>query len=248
MKEIREFLEACCDQDLIFESGIELSNDPSIIGASLAALADFFNDAINDEEYRTFASIAIERIFQSVADSTKVEPEEFKKYLYRVAVETVTTDLNYFYRNHPNELFFMLHEQQIARSFKWPVVWRPTSNTLGSHHPPFAEVSAPKIFGYTVGNEGWPKKKRQEFWSDFMELQLPPEVKRYCGDEYGDPLTIKRLRKVANLLAGNVNLRAKHPRDFSKAMADWTEDLSFLKNKYYEGLSMKFLPWPSAVT
>ncbi|WP_207101861.1 hypothetical protein [Paracoccus shandongensis] len=241
MKEIRTFLDACHDADFISNSGINLNNDPSVIGASLAALTDFYTDAIAHENFRKIASTAIDRIFHNIADSTSEDSEAFKKFLYRVAISTVASDPDYFYKDHLNEFPFELK----IRSFKWPVVWRPTQSSLKSEISIFKEISALKIFGYTVGNDGWPRKRRQEFLSDFMELELPTEVKLYCNDEYGNPMTVKRLRKVANLLAGNINLRTKHPSDFGKAIADWMEDLSFLKEKYYEQANMKFLPWPT---
>ena len=77
-------------------------------------------------------------------------------------------------------------------------------------------------------------------------MDLPESVERYFGDEYGSPLTSTRLRKMAYVIANNASsrLRQKDQKKWTASISDWTDDLNFLKEKYYEGYGLKFVPWP----
>lgn len=132
---------------------------------------------------------------------------------------------------------------------KWifPIVNKPPGSTSGHFDAVFRQYSALKMFGYTVGKKyGWPVSKRQRFLSDFMELELPTKVEEVFRDEYGDPMTTTRLRKVANIIASNAsNFLKNDPVRYRVAIDEWEDDLAFLKRKYYERAGLKFYPWPS---
>lgn len=103
------------------------------------------------------------------------------------------------------------------------------------------------MFGYTVGKtHGWSRAKRRAFLTDFIEMNLPSIVAKTFGDEYGRPLTSDRLRKVATVIATNAsNFYRNDARKYEVAIADWEQDLLFLRDRYYEGMGLKFMPWPS---
>ena len=130
----------------------------------------------------------------------------------------------------------------------YPVVTDPPEESYGRYEGEFQKYSALKMFGYTVGKTaGWPKRKREEFLSDFMELELPADVEKTFPGEYGPPMSSQRLRKVANVIAQNASNFARNDRTrYSAAIADWEDDLMFLKKKYYEAAGLKFQPWPSS--
>jgi hypothetical protein len=132
--------------------------------------------------------------------------------------------------------------------WKWPVVNHPPPGEGGFAAGTFREYSALKMFGYTVGKtDGWPPARRHAFLSDFMTMLLPPIVVRTFGEEYGEPLTTTRLRKVANVIASNAtNFYRNDPVRYRVAISDWEADLSFLYDEFYcrRGLAIK--PWPSS--
>lgn len=133
-------------------------------------------------------------------------------------------------------------------TWSWPIVNMPPDGTsIGPFNAEFRGFSALKMFGYTVGKtDGWTSAKRQKFLGAFMESKLPAEVQEIFGDEYGAPLSSQRLRKMANVIASNAsNFYRNDAARYAVAIDDWEEDLQFLKNKYYEGMGLKFQPWPS---
>lgn len=129
----------------------------------------------------------------------------------------------------------------------FPVINHPPKEGKNGFAVDFRKYSALKMFGYTVGKtDGWMESERRRFLSCFIELDLPPIVEATFGDEYGEPNSTQRLRKVANVIAGNANnFYRNNPKMYEAAISDWEDDLNFLKRKYYEGAGLKFQPWPS---
>ena len=130
----------------------------------------------------------------------------------------------------------------------WPVVEVPPASGGGSFDAAFREFSALKMFGYTVGvTDGWPQARREGFLHDFMTMDLPAEVARHFGDEYGAPMTSTRLRKVANVIASNARnvLRRSNASQYRVAIEQWESDLQYLKDTFYVGAGLRFDPWPS---
>lgn len=138
-------------------------------------------------------------------------------------------------------------KSQPSRQWNWPIIQQIPGDGMFNADG-FRSESALKVFGYTVGKtNGWPEQKRQRFLSDFIELELPEIVERIFDDEYGDPMTTTRLRKVANVIANNCGLRYRSNHNlYRHAIRDWESDLDFLKKKYYEGRGLKFHPWPES--
>lgn len=136
----------------------------------------------------------------------------------------------------------------LVRKWIWPVIHTPPPSGSGGFTGTFRDYSGLKMFGYTVGKtEGWPQSKRETFLADFMEMNLPPIVEATFGDEYGEPMSTTRLRKMANLIATNAtNFYRNDPIRYRVAIADWDSDLEFLKRRYYIGAGLAFQPWPSS--
>ena len=108
-------------------------------------------------------------------------------------------------------------------------------------------MSPLKIFGYTVGKtRGWVTSKRKGFLDDFMTYELPDVVIQTYGDYYGEPNSVDRLKATAQLFASLIK-SAKRRRDNSMRFAidDWSNDLEYLRIKYYEEKGLKFYSWPS---
>lgn len=252
MKDLRTLLENTEDRNLLAISAIEESDDPGIICAGLAALADFHDDPTSDPDYRESAATAIERLFTLIAQNSREDEAEFRSFLYRVVIRRAEREILELYRDHQAEypIEFAKFQQRASQPesklpFPWPIVVDPSSTPRNSKFN-FRDLTALKLFGYTVGKtNGWPQKVRRNFLGDFMERELPSIVKKYFGDEYGTPMSVVRLRKTANILASNVNLRICIDRErYSDAITDWLSDLLFLKQEYYEKHGLKFYPWP----
>lgn len=129
----------------------------------------------------------------------------------------------------------------------FPVINFPPKEGSNGFSADFRKYSALKMFGYTVGRtDGWKESERRRFLSNFIELDLPPIVEATFDDEYGEPNSTQRLRKVANVIAANANnFYRNNPVVYEAAISDWEDDLMFLKRKYYEEAGLKFQPWPT---
>ena len=167
--------------------------------------------------------------------------------LYRATVGKAVQEMDEIYDSREEECPFykdILNDDVPVEEWRWPELNSVAgSSSLNSQ---FLAFSALKMFGYSVGKTaGWPKTQRREFLSDFMEKELPASVSRHFGSEYGSPLSAHRLRKVANVISSNCSLRIRNDEArYSCAISDWTDDLNFLKDKYYYGKDLRFLPWP----
>ena len=131
----------------------------------------------------------------------------------------------------------------------WPIIHDPPNRrNVSKSDIVIGNIYSPlKMFGYTVGKtKGWDKAKRQRFLVDFMEMDLPKIVDEIFGDDYGNPRTVKRLLKVANVIAGVGNLFVRNDAHaYRHAIQDWKDDLQFLKERYYIGSGYPALMWPS---
>lgn len=90
--------------------------------------------------------------------------------------------------------------------------------------------------GYKVGLNGLPEKKRRQILDDIF-LRALPVIPNVCYlNEWGDPSTAKRLRKLAESIAAFTrNAKRQNKSSFSKAIQDWEADLAYLKQTYYDG-------------
>ncbi|KIC46623.1 hypothetical protein RA28_02235 [Ruegeria sp. ANG-S4] len=131
-------------------------------------------------------------------------------------------------------------------TWEWPVINLAPPKGSGLNGGTFRDFSALKMFDYTAGKtNGWPKSKRERFLNDFLRLELPEAVTQLFGNEYGSPMSTTRLRKIANLIASNCQLRIRNDAvRYRYAISDWESDLQFLKRTFYEGEGLKFVPWP----
>ena len=214
----------------IFEYTIKNGQTPDIVFAGLLNILDNYEIDDLDSCCDDYVWASIGRVLSLVADASEKysnkDSSEVKEFFHRSIVRLVTK----------------------IPEWIWPVVYDgPNNHEHSGRGGPyeFNEFSALKMFGYTVGKSGWPKDKRHDFLTDFIEMELPEIVEETFGDEYGKPNTTDRLRKVANVIAGICSLNvAKNNPNLDQAISDWLTDLDFLKKKYYEDAGLQFVPWP----
>lgn len=239
MQGYRRLLEEL-DEISTHEKAILFGETPDLVLAGMLRIFSEYEEVDQNDWLDQCCEEAIDRVFSLVAAASGEESYLVKAMLYRAAAKYAFANQTRLYEGFEDRLPW----STIAPAWKWPVVNRMPGN--GDHKGEFREFSALKMFGYTVGRtRGWPENRRREFLKDFMELDLPPVVLQCFGDEYGGKLTTTRLRKVANVIASNCGLRIRqNPQRFMEAIGDWEYDLDFLKQHYYEGQRLRFVPWP----
>jgi hypothetical protein len=102
--------------------------------------------------------------------------------------------------------------------------------------------------GYRVGKVSTLTQERRRRVLDYVFLGAIPQVNdRQYMRTWGQPNTAMRLRKLANSLATFTrNARRKQGKNFAQAIAEWEEDLAYLKQRYYDRRPRDW-KWPKTV-
>jgi hypothetical protein len=104
-----------------------------------------------------------------------------------------------------------------------------------------------RYLGYQVGKGSLVRtQQRQAVLRRIFYAQLPPFEKPSYLDEWGNPASAARLRKMAESIASFARLaKGQASVDKSVSIAEWERDLSMLHDEFYIG---KFaFVWPSAL-
>ena len=102
------------------------------------------------------------------------------------------------------------------------------------------------FMGYEVGIRGLYERDRRTILRRAMEDEFPASVLAEYSEEYlekwGRPNLTKRLRRIAEHIAGLIRWQGK---DWRKGVArqEWIDDLDWLKSTYYSRLKATF-KWP----
>ena len=113
--------------------------------------------------------------------------------------------------------------------------------------------SALGLCGYHTGkSSGLSRDVRRDTLANFMERTLHPRIVEIFGDEYGDPLSPKRLKKMANVVTSLCKLmkrkmsKENNYKDYSQAIRDYESDHKFLEDYYYKPMckGRPPFPWP----
>jgi hypothetical protein len=136
-------------------------------------------------------------------------------------------------------------DEEVAElDWPWPITEPGESAGTGGvdrwHHQ---DHSGLWICGYRVGGDGLQPLERTRLLNHFFRNPLPKAVERHCGNDYGDPGSEERLRRMANVIARNCrNFKRLSRERYADAIEDWEKDLAYLKRAYYRAGSF---PWPS---
>jgi hypothetical protein len=101
-------------------------------------------------------------------------------------------------------------------------------------------------FGYHVGKtKGLGSAARRQILRFLFEERLPLVFDTTYTEAWGQPTTARRLQKLAETLSALVrNAKRNSSRDYTKAISEWEDDLSFLWSTYYVGHF--HFGWPTA--
>ncbi len=100
-----------------------------------------------------------------------------------------------------------------------------------------------QFMGYRVGHDGETPIMRQAILAQVFTDHIPPVFSRIYLEEWGDPATVQRLKKLADTIAALTrNAKRRRTQGMIEAIRDWEADLEFLYYEYYVG---KFtFSWP----
>lgn len=136
-------------------------------------------------------------------------------------------------------------EQGVQGSaFRWPTTdANPGTGGIASQN--WLEEGVLKEMGYQVGSAaGISKPARERILAEVFSGPLPPAFPLQHLEEWGEPLSPKRLHKMAECIAAFArNANRRRDSKMSNAIRDWESDLEFLHDEYYVG---KFwFAWPT---
>ena len=127
----------------------------------------------------------------------------------------------------------------------WPKIRYPIKES-GLNTAEWREKSALKLFGYTVGvTNGWSVEDRHDFLRYFIEAHLPLRVAELFGNEYGQPMSERRVAKVVSLLKATISNATRNDEErYASAINDWRTDLAYLRRIYHTAFPALSRVWP----
>jgi hypothetical protein len=127
--------------------------------------------------------------------------------------------------------------------FDWPTT-DAEAGTGGIESEDWQEIGVLKFMGYTVGSEGEPPRVRERILTEIFAGPIPPVFPNEYLDEWGEPSTAPRLKKMAETIAALTrNARRRRDLKMKAAVRDWEKDLDFIYWEYYVE-KFKF-DWPT---
>ncbi len=118
----------------------------------------------------------------------------------------------------------------------WGFDW-PTTNIVPGRDD-IEETDWPQegllsVMGYHVGGSGIGVYSRHEILDSIMLKHVPNVQSPEYMQEWGEPKTGTRLKKLANTIASFVRNAKRRTNPPEEAIDDWKNDLAWLKEKYY---------------
>jgi hypothetical protein len=124
-----------------------------------------------------------------------------------------------------------------VQSFRWPstAVIGDSASALRIAHFDY-DQGLLKFMGYAVGQKGAYRNRRQQVLDYVFNEKVPKVQSNEYMAEWGEPKSINRLKKLADSLATFArNARRRRSSDMDHAIAEWEEDLKYLKDTFYTG-------------
>lgn len=136
----------------------------------------------------------------------------------------------------------------LARHLKWPSTDAPKSlsDLLGMG---WVTAGILNHYEYRVGQEGAVVTVRQRALDRIISIELDAKIFEMSYiKQWGLPGSVARLMKLANTIAALCRNAKRSSKNFEQAIADWEDDLSYLKIKYFDQrLNLERLEWPETL-
>ncbi|GLR05228.1 hypothetical protein GCM10007906_28160 [Vibrio hyugaensis] len=145
--------------------------------------------------------------------------------------------------HHSAESELKVRTELIGKSFRWPsTIAFEADGSLPEVQWP--QIGVLKAVGYTVGAQGLPQTERRSILKNVYMQTLPYVDSRSYMNEWGEPSSSERLKKMAETLASlTKGAKRKTQANMNQAIRDWESDLAWLKEQYY--LEHKYVwVWP----
>jgi hypothetical protein len=107
------------------------------------------------------------------------------------------------------------------------------------------ETGLLRLSGYRVGKvQGKPQDERRRILNFvFLEDDLRDVADQSYARSWGPPKSSNRLQKLCETLAAFIRNAKRNPVDMDQAIADWQDDLGYLRATFYDRWGD--FPWPS---
>ncbi len=144
---------------------------------------------------------------------------------------------------------YYIQEKKNESFFVWPQTCiSPSTNKITDAD--WNHFGVLHYMGYTVGKKSLlsPDERKNILSQIYLdELKLPPQSEfSLVVAQWGEPRESLRLKKMANTIASLArNKKRENIERFTNAIAEWEEDLAWLKVKYYDGVYDQEFQWPS---
>lgn len=137
---------------------------------------------------------------------------------------------------------------EVGMMFRWPQIETRAADHRNedadhSHFEGLERVGMLAYLGYKVGNDGLSAPVRRKLLTEVFARALPPAFQREYMDQWGEPGTAQRLRKMADCIASFARNASRKDADFGQAIQQWEDDLAYLRDRHYQG-TFGFA-WPS---
>lgn len=131
------------------------------------------------------------------------------------------------------------------KKFPWPTTDLKGGAKVGSTYD--CDDGLLAYLGYRVGKSGKPRSERREILSSlYYAASIPKEFETEAGNSWGTGESAYRLHRMAELIA--TLAKFSKGRDdtsvYAQAIADWEEDLAWLKETFYDGRFDDAFFWP----
>jgi hypothetical protein len=164
---------------------------------------------------------------------------------WRNAIKILADDSKAARHANANELIRIIREEWVRRRtnplaaddfFEWPST-EADYGIGGLDTQDWEKMGALQFMGYKVGHtEGEPERVRERILGEVFGGPIPPVFPDLYLDEWGNPSSAARLRKMAEAIAAFTrNAKRKRGSRMQAAIKDWERDLEFLYNEYYAG-------------
>ena len=128
---------------------------------------------------------------------------------------------------------------------EWPTTHIvPSSNVLDVDDEEWPDEGVLKNNGYKVGRTGKRREERRRILTKVLTTKLNNVDSLKYMNQWGTPSSGNRLKKMADSVASFARSAQRMNNPPQQAIADWVEDLDWLKKTYYNG---RFnFDWPRA--